>query len=477
MVFSSLSFVSLFLPLVLVFYFVYRNDYWRNTVLLLASLLFYSWGELKFLPLLLFSIFMNQRFGVVIEDSPATRRRNVLAAAVTVNVLLLVIFKYLNFIVANLNVLLAWGGVGAIRMREIALPLGISFYTFHALSYLIDIYRRNVPAQRNFQQFSLYIALFPQLVAGPIIRYKDIWEQLARRVVTLEDFGAGAMRFVMGLAKKLLIANPLGALVDTAFGVSAGDIDQVDGWFGLLCYSLQIYFDFSGYSDMAIGLGRIFGFRFPENFAYPYSARSIQEFWRRWHISLSTWFRDYLYIPLGGNRGGEARTLRNLWIVFLLTGIWHGASWNFLIWGAIHGFFLMLERWRPIARLLEIAPRAVKHMYVMIVVMLAWAFFRAESLPEALRYVGVLIGLGDASAVSVSVRAQFERLWMLIVFGAFLSVPVYPLLLERCRPFWHKLEALALDDLLRAVYLAFVLIICASAMATDQYNPFIYFRF
>lgn len=461
----------------MVFYFARRDDHWRNTVLLIASLLFYSWGELRFLPLLLFSIFINQQFGIAIEDSPATRRRKMLAAAVAVNVLLLVIFKYLNFIVANLNVLLAWGGVGPIRMRAITLPLGISFYTFHALSYLIDIYRRNVPAQRNFQQFSLYIALFPQLVAGPIIRYKDIWEQLVRRVATLEDFGAGAMRFVMGLAKKLLIANPLGAVADTAFGVSAGDIDQVDGWLGLLCYSLQIYFDFSGYSDMAIGLGRIFGFRFPENFAYPYSARSIQEFWRRWHISLSTWFRDYLYIPLDGNRRGKARTLRNLWIVFLLTGIWHGASWNFLIWGAIHGFFLMLERWRPIARLLEVAPRAFKHMYVIIVVMLAWVFFRAETLPEALRYVGVLIGFGDASAVSISVRAQFERLWMLIVFGAVLAVPVYPLLLEQCRPFWHKLEALAVDDLLRAVYLAFVLIICASAMATDQYNPFIYFRF
>ncbi len=463
--------------MVLLFYFARRADDWRNKVLLSASLLFYAWGELKFLPLLLLSIFMNQRFGIAIEDAPATGRHKVLAVAVTVNLLLLVIFKYLNFIVANVNVVLAWGGVESIRMREITLPLGISFYTFHALSYLIDIYRRNVSAQRNFQQFGLYIALFPQLVAGPIIRYKDIWEQLARRLVTLEDFSAGAMRFVMGLAKKLLIANPLGAVADTAFGVSARDIGQLDGWFGLLCYSLQIYFDFSGYSDMAIGLGRMFGFRFPENFAYPYYARSIKEFWRRWHISLSTWFRDYLYVPLGGNRGGGARTLRNLWIVFLLTGIWHGASWNFVIWGAIHGFFLMLERWKPVARLLEVAPQAVKHVYAMMVVVLAWVFFRAESLPEALRYLEVLSGLGDTSAVSMNVRAQFERLWALIVFGAVFSFPIYPFLLERYRPFWNRLEALALADVLRAAYLAVLLVVCASAMATDQYNPFIYFRF
>ena len=295
--------------------------------------------------------------------------------------------------------------------------------------------------------------------------------------MTVEDFGAGAMRLAMGLAKKLLIANPFGVVADTAFGVSAGDIDQVDAWFALLCYSLQIYFDFSGYSDMAIGLGRIFGFRFPENFAYPYSARSIQEFWRRWHISLSTWFRDYLYIPLGGNRGSEARTLRNLWIVFLLTGIWHGASWNFVIWGAIHGFFLMLERWKPVARLLEVAPQALKHVYVIMVVMVAWVFFRADSLPEAFRYVERLIGLGNAFTVSMSIWAQFAKLWMLVVFGTILSFPIYPLLLERCRPFWDRLKPMALDDVLCAAYLAALLAICASAMATDQYNPFIYFRF
>jgi alginate O-acetyltransferase complex protein AlgI len=477
LVFSSLSFVGLFLPLVLVFHFAHRDARWRNAVLLAASLLFYAWGELRFLPLLLLSILMNLRFGIAIDDARDKRRLRVLAAAVAANLLLLVIFKYLNFIVDNANLVLESAGAEAIEMRRIKLPLGISFYTFHALSYLIDVYRRNVPAQRSFPQFSLYICLFPQLVAGPIIRYKDIRDQLAQRPTTLGDFGAGASRFVMGLAKKLLVANPLGAVADTAFGVSAGDIDQLDAWLGLFCYSLQIYFDFSGYSDMAIGLARMFGFRFPENFAYPYSARSIQEFWRRWHISLSTWFRDYVYIPLGGNREGQARTLRNLWIVFLLTGAWHGASWNFVIWGAVHGFFLMTERWQPVARVLQALPRALQHLYAILVVMLAWVFFRAESLPEAIRYLGVLIGLGDGSAVSMSVRAQFGNLWPLVLLGAVLSFPVYPLLRDRCRAIWPGLEATALHGVLRAAVLSGALVICASIMAVDQYNPFIYFRF
>jgi alginate O-acetyltransferase complex protein AlgI len=477
LVFSSLSFVGLFLPLVLVLHFAHRNAHWRNAVLLFASLLFYAWGELRFLPLLLLSIFMNLGFGVAIDDARDKRRPRVLAVAIAANLLLLVIFKYLNFIVDNANLVLSLAGAEPIEMRQIKLPIGISFYTFHALSYLIDVYRRNVPAQRNFSQFSLYICLFPQLVAGPIIRYKDIRDQLAQRLTTLEDFGAGAIRFVIGLAKKLLIANPLGAVADTAFGVSAGDIDQLDAWLGVLCYSLQIYFDFSGYSDMAIGLARMFGFRFPENFAYPYSARSIQEFWRRWHISLSTWFRDYVYIPLGGNRGGQAHTLRNLWIVFLLTGAWHGASWNFIVWGAIHGFFLMMERWRPTARLLQVMPQALQHLYAMLVVMIAWVFFRAESLPDAIRYLGVMSGLGDTSAVSMSVRAQFGNLWPLIIFGAILSFPVYPFLLRQCRAVWLELEAMALDGVLRAALLSGALVICAAIMAVDQYNPFIYFRF
>ena len=465
----------LFLPLVLVLHFARRDAHWRNAVLLFASLLFYAWGELRFLPLLLLSVVMNLRFGIAVGDAPAERRRRVLAVAVAANLLLLVIFKYLNFIVDNVNVFLGFSGAGMIEMRQIKLPIGISFYTFHALSYLIDVYRRQVPAQRHFAEFSLYITLFPQLVAGPIIRYKDIYGQLPQRLVTLDDFGAGAMRFVMGLAKKLLIANPLGAVADTAFGVAAEDIDVIDAWFGLICYSLQIYFDFSGYSDMAIGLGRVFGFRFPENFAYPYSATSIRDFWRRWHISLSTWFRDYVYVPLGGNRGGTARTMRNLWIVFLLTGIWHGASWNFVIWGAMHGFFLMLERWQPTARFLDAMPRVLQHAYVMLVVMIAWVFFRSDSLPQAMRYLQVLSASSDAAVVTISVRMQFGNLWPLMILGVMLSFALYPWLLQRCRPAWLRFEALA--GVLRAAYLAGTLVICASVMAVDQYNPFIYFRF
>ncbi len=332
MVFSSIVFLGLFLPVTFVAYYLAPVRF-RNALLALASIVFYAWGEPRFVILMLGSVAMNF-WGARLLDRTRARRR-VLGGLVGLNLLLLGIFKYANFAVDNLNALLVPpAGLSAISIKAVALPIGISFYTFHAISYLVDIYRRNATPNRNIVDYSLYIMLFPQLVAGPIIRYKDIHTQLARRDSTLDDITAGILRFTMGLAKKVLIANQLGLIADTGFNAPADQLGAAAAWFCLLCYTLQIYFDFSGYSDMAIGLGRLFGFRFPENFNYPYSARSIQDFWRRWHISLSTWFRDYVYIPLGGNRRGEGRTLLNLWIVFLLTGIWHGASWNFVVWGA-----------------------------------------------------------------------------------------------------------------------------------------------
>lgn len=365
MVFSSMVFLGLFLPVTFLVYYLVPMRL-RNAWLALASIVFYAWGEPRFVILMLASVALNFHCARWLDRSAS--RRAILAAAVTFNLLVLAIFKYSNFVVENLNVLLEHAGLSAIAMKPIALPIGISFYTFHAISYLIDIYRRNAKPSRRLVEYSLYIMLFPQLVAGPIIRYKDIHTQLGQRAATLDDITTGIVRFTMGLAKKVLIANQLGMIADTGFNAPADHLSAGVAWFCLVCYTLQIYFDFSGYSDMAIGLGRLFGFRFPENFRYPYSAGSIQDFWRRWHISLSTWFRDYVYIPLGGNRRGEARTLVNLWIVFLLTGIWHGASWNFVIWGALHGAFLMVERFGRHSAI--VVPRIVRMAYVMFVVML-----------------------------------------------------------------------------------------------------------
>ncbi|WP_186160692.1 MBOAT family O-acyltransferase [Burkholderia gladioli] len=473
MVFSSIVFLGLFLPVTFVTYYLAPARF-RNALLALASIVFYAWGEPRFVILMLGSVAMNF-WGARLLDRTRARRR-VLGCLVGLNLLLLGIFKYANFAVDNLNALLVPAGLSAISIKAVALPIGISFYTFHAISYLVDIYRRNATPNRNIVDYSLYIMLFPQLVAGPIIRYKDIHTQLARRDSTLDDITAGILRFTMGLAKKVLIANQLGLIADTGFNAPADQLGAAAAWFCLLCYTLQIYFDFSGYSDMAIGLGRLFGFRFPENFNYPYSARSIQDFWRRWHISLSTWFRDYVYIPLGGNRRGEGRTLLNLWIVFLLTGIWHGASWNFVVWGALHGFFLMLERFGRNAGLP--VPRPLAQLYAMLVVMLAWVFFRTESLPQARHYLLALIGHWPAAQQGVTLASLWStQTLVLLVVAVLLALGAYPLLQRRLQPMWARLATLSLDGWLRAALVAPALILSAMSIALGQYNPFIYFRF
>ncbi len=347
MVFASPVFLFVFLPLTLLGYFAVPSKF-RNVFLLLASLFFYAWGETIYVLIMLASIALNYFFGILIEQGMQAptggRGRLALAAGITVNLLLLVYFKYANFLADNLNVSLARLSLPEIALGPVHLPIGISFFTFHAISYLVDIYRRQCTAQRTFVQCALYIALFPQLIAGPILRYRDMASQLISRTVTAAGFSAGIQRFVFGLAKKLILANPLGELADKVFAIPSGDLTAGPAWLGIICYGLQIYLDFSAYSDMAIGLGRMFGFHIMENFDYPYISLSIREFWRRWHISLSTWFRDYLYIPMGGNRGAAWRTYLNLTTVFLLCGLWHGASWNFVIWGLLHGVYLVLER-------------------------------------------------------------------------------------------------------------------------------------
>ena len=351
MIFASSLFLFLFLPLTLTGYFLIRPNqpYLRNLFLLLMSLIFYAWGEPVYVFLMIGSIIMNYTTGVLLhlqrQKSPRIfTEKRILYICIVGNLGLLFYFKYANFFINNLNGILQNLSIPTISYSEIPLPIGICFFTFQAMSYVIDVYRKETDVQFNPINCALYVSLFPQLIAGPIVRYHDVAQQIVSRTVARSQFSSGIQRFIFGLAKKTMLANPLGEVADKIFAVPVHEVTTSMAWLGIICYTLQVYFDFSGYSDMAIGLGRLFGFEFLENFNYPYIAESMRDFWRRWHISLSTWFRDYLYIPLGGNRGSSLRTYLNLWTVFLLCGLWHGASWNFIIWGALHGASLVIER-------------------------------------------------------------------------------------------------------------------------------------
>lgn len=485
MVFSSATFLFYFLPIVLAAYYcVLPFPRLRNGVLLAASLLFYSWGEGAYLCVMLLSITANYIFGLWVhrahQDSDAKVQ---IGVAIAFNLLLLVIFKYTNFLVGNLNLVLDRAGLPPVSVGHVHLPIGISFFTFHCISYLMDIYRRQTPAQRSLPLTALYISLFPQLVAGPIIRYKDIVGQLTQRTVGAERFAMGASRFLIGLGKKVLIANTLGVPVEKVFTAPPEDLAAGVAWFGIICYTLQIYFDFSGYSDMAIGLGHMFGFKFMENFNYPYISRSIQEFWRRWHISLSTWFRDYLYIPMGGNRVGTFKMYRNLVTVFFLCGLWHGASWNFVIWGMFHGLFSVLERFSLVRRLTQ-GPRIFAHLYTLLVVMVAWVFFRADTLHGAMAYLQAMVGLspqiGPESNLSAYINPKTVTAVILGVIGA---TPVIPWLAAK-REVWlasGRRGAVVLDGgldaLVRLVFLPIIFVLCAMSLAGGSHNPFIYFQF
>jgi alginate O-acetyltransferase complex protein AlgI len=362
MVFSSLIFLWVFLPVVLLGYFLSRHVY-RNLFLLLASLFFYAWGEPVYVFVMMFSIVLNYYCGLWTGSASEAKSRLALFAGVTLNLLLLGVFKYYGFVVENINALFGFGW----EVRKLALPIGISFYTFQSISYLVDIRRGETRPQRDILKMGLFISFFPQLVAGPILKYHEFAPQIDRRKVTWKGFNEGAVRFIQGLGKKVIIANIMAETADEIFGLGIEEVSTLTAWIGISAYTLQIYFDFSGYSEMAIGLGKMFGFNIPENFNRPYISTSIKEFWRRWHISLSTWFKEYLYIPLGGNRAGTLRTYRNLLVVFFLTGLWHGASWSFVIWGVFHGFFLVLERLVPIEKILHF--RVLQWIYAMLAVM------------------------------------------------------------------------------------------------------------
>ncbi len=488
MVFSSPIFLLLFLPVVLGFYFASPARL-RNLVLTLASLFFYVWGEGVFVAVLLVSIGLNYLFGLALDRfrERGVAARSIVALAVAANLALIGWFKYANFLVDNLNVLLGRAHLPSVELAPVHLPLGISFFTFQALSYVVDVYRRDVAAQRNLLDFALYKTLFPQLIAGPIVRYRDVAAELPGlgRRVSIDAFANGASRFILGLAKKTLIANPLSVAADGVFNTPDGSLTPGLAWLGIVCYSLQIYFDFSGYSDMAIGLGRMFGFTFPENFNYPYIARSVTEFWRRWHMSLSSWFRDYLYIPLGGNRRGRARTLFNLLIVFCLCGLWHGASWTFIVWGLLHGFFLVLER-LGLGRWLERRGAPVRHAYLLMVVLVTWVFFRATSLGHAFAYLSAMAGFagGDGweSYPGLYLHPELILALGLALIGAMPVLPALARYRDRVlsgvehRPRLAATLASSLD--LGAVGLQMVLLVASAAqLASGTHNPFIYFRF
>ncbi len=477
MVFASPIFLFLFLPLTLAAYFVLPRS-WRNGVLLVASLGFYAWGEAPYLLLVLASVGFNYILGTAISRATSvSRRRGWLAMAVAGNLGLLAVFKYANFAVANVNALAPILAITPLAVAAIPLPLGISFFTFHAISYVVDVYKRNADAERNLPRFALYILLFPQLIAGPIIRWRDIAAQLRAREARLADFSYGVRRFVLGLGKKVLIANTLGATADRIFALPAGDLTTPLAWLGIVCYTLQIYFDFSGYSDMAIGLMRMFGFRILENFNYPYIARSVREFWRRWHISLSNWFRDYLYIPLGGNRRGERRAYANLVLVFALCGLWHGASWPFVLWGAWHGIFLVIERAGLERLLARIGP--LTHLYTLLAVMGGWVLFRCETLTQAGHYYAALAGFAHGDPLRHPL-AEFlnAQVALTLVIGIVFAAPVARRLGRwrdqvAAQPGLRARGVLAID----IGWTTIVYLVACAMLAAGTYNPFIYFRF
>lgn len=470
MLFSSITFLFLFLPVtVLIYYLVPQKT--KNLVLLIASLFFYAWGEPVYVVLMILSILLNFFCGKDIGEKRAdpVRAKRSLIFAVVMNVLILGFFKYYGLLMETLNVLFPY----EIPYRELVLPIGISFYTFQELSYLIDIYRGNAKPQQRLLPFALYISMFPQLIAGPIVRYVDIEAQLQNRIMSMRKFGQGVMYFIVGFAKKVVLADSIGALYDQITELPIGSFSALTAWVGCLAFAFQIYFDFSGYSDMAIGLGKMFGFEFRKNFQYPYIAKNIGEFWRRWHISLGTWFREYVYIPLGGNKCPASRHMLNLLIVWALTGLWHGAQWNFLVWGLYYGVILILERYvwgRALGRL----PGFVQHIYTFVLVLIGWVFFFSPSLGAAMDYLGVMFGAGASAWID---RQGFYfllthwLLFLLCVIGSSLR-GMNILRLLTCSYESRRIRQIAAC----VVYIGMFLVSLAF-LVTESFHPFLYFRF
>ena len=466
MVFSSTIFVFLFLPLVLLCYFLAPKKL-KNYILLFFSLVFYIFGGPKFLLVLLFVVLIDYIGAILINKT--NKKKLFLILTLILNIATLVYFKYTGFFLENVNNIFGLN----ITIPDIVLPIGISFYTFQAMSYVIDVYRNKVSLQKNYLTLLLYVSLFPQLVAGPIVRYETIEQELKVRKTTFEDVEYGIRRFILGLAKKVIIANQMGALADTIF--SSSDISTPVAWLGAIAYMFQIYFDFSAYSDMAIGLGRIFGFKFLENFKFPYISKSITEFWRRWHISLSTWFRDYVYIPLGGNRKGIKRQIINLFIVWLLTGFWHGAEWNFVIWGLYYFIFLMLEKF-VFNKVLAKTPNVIRHIYTLFIVLIGWVIFRCESLDSIKTMFTSMFTLKITEFSLNELLIYLETYAIYFILAIIFSMPVYYKIVDKINFLKEGKLKLALN-ILHYGSLIVIFIITIMFLAYSSYNPFIYFRF
>ena len=464
MVFSTPLFLFYFLPLVLLVYYVTPKRF-RNFVLLAASLFFYYWGEQSYTVIMLVSIVIDYTHGMIVqrckERGNEAGAKLAVASSVIFNLGILFFFKYWDFAAASLRE----AGMGFLPVLNTSLPIGISFYTFQTMSYTIDVYRGDAKVQKNIVHFGAFVTLFPQLIAGPIIKYKDLDEQLTDRGHCVNRFASGAQRFVVGLGKKLLLANNLGQLWDVFKATPTEELTILGAWLGITAFAFQIYFDFSGYSDMAIGLGRLFGFEFMENFNYPYISRSITEFWRRWHISLSTWFREYLYIPLGGNRCSKGRWLLNLLIVWAATGIWHGASWNYLFWGLYFFCLLMLEK-LLVGKRLEKLPAIFQHLYVIILVLISWTIFALEDLGQMCSYLQVMAGLKGSPMVNGRTLYYLRSFLPMLLLAAMGATPLPAAL-------WKRMS----NPALRILALLLGLILCTAYVVASTYNPFLYFRF
>lgn len=482
MVFSSLLFLFRFLPIVLILYFAVPHRF-RNAVLFFSSLVFYAWGEPIYVSLMIFSTVVDYTHGLLVErfkeKGDMKKAKLIVLSSAVINLALLGFFKYADFLIGNINSLLGTD----IAPLELALPIGISFYTFQTMSYTIDVYRGQATPQKNIISFGAYVALFPQLIAGPIVQYKTIAEQLRERKESVDEFSYGILRFMAGLGKKVLLANNIGLLWDTISARSPEEIPALMAWLGITAFAFQIYFDFSGYSDMAIGLGHIFGFRFLENFNYPYQSKSITEFWRRWHISLGSWFRDYVYIPLGGNRKGLKRQVINVAVVWMLTGIWHGASWNFLFWGIYFGALIILEKWFLLKRL-EKLPSVISHVYTLFLVWIGWVIFAFDNSAKGFAYLQSMFGLngnGFASTETMYLLCNYAVMLAILILAA-TEVPkrlVLRLLGENPKTMTTEFvqNYTVRFTICTSIFVIGVFLLSVAYLVDASYNPFLYFRF
>ena len=473
MLFSSTFFIYIFLPTVLVIYYgLCRKQSTKNKVLLISSLLFYAWGEPKFVLIMLLSISANYYFGLLVERARHTSKIKIyLAYMIVFNLGILMIFKYLGFTVQSINDLLGT----TLKVPQIALPIGISFFTFQSISYVVDVYRGNGKVLKNPLDVGLYISFFPQLIAGPIVRYETIAKEIHGRRTNVNDFADGISRFIIGLSKKVILSNQFAIIADKAFEIHGTEAMTVSfAWLGAVGYMLQIYFDFGGYSDMAIGLGKMFGFHFNENFNFPYVAKSVSDFWRRWHISLGTWFRDYVYIPLGGNRVSPMKHLRNMMIVWLMTGIWHGANWTFIAWGLYFGILLIIEKFTGLGNRMN-RSKVMGHIYTLGLVLLSWVLFRADNLGQATRYIACMFGKTDCTVTNNLAALYFKENLYIFIIGILACMPFS----QKAKTIYKRLTPLY-KQLFKLVYmllLGILFLVSVSYLVKGTYNPFIYFNF